>query len=479
MIQHPRLIRRIADDKEERNTAGFSLPPQQTTTAPGRFKQSLTRYLALVGVYLLGLIVLKVVELLVLGEGSLEARIWVHALVYNLIVASWEALALGILYFLIRLLSERAAMITAAILYALLLLSETGLTLYVAHNGFLLGCELAVRPFNETLMAIKGAMGVVVPLVLVAVLTGGITLIALWRAKRPTPAVWATAMVVGLLIVLSLIFKMTHLVVNNYRQFILNKTLYLVPRLFPSNPPQSGKRPANRVQPTVHHRTPRHPPRVGHTPRPSLPLGATHPCRHLPLTLFPIGQRNTQYCYHHRGIVGGRDDGHGSHAICRLPGGHRALLAQLPLHHHAQLRSHTCRHWLGRWSSELPIRHHARPQQPFLPPQIVRLQHPGILCRRLPFRLHLRVPHRPAPRLPLATIRRVCLLSASGCLLVGLQRRHPLCPHPQRFERLLLPPSPSPSPLAHHYPFHARRTAPAGQGTSGRLPTTRLPVETG
>ena len=228
MIQHPRLIRRIADDKEERNTAGFSLPPQQTTTTPGRFKQSLARYLAIAGVYLLGLIVLKVVELLVLGEGSLQARIWVHALVYNLIVASWEALAIGILYFLIRLLSERAAMITAAILYALLLLSETGLTLYVAHNGFLLGCELAVRPFNETLMAIKGAMGVVVPLVLVAVLTGGITLIALWRAKRPTPAVWATAVVVGLLIVLSLIFKMSHLVVNNYRQFILNKTLYLV-----------------------------------------------------------------------------------------------------------------------------------------------------------------------------------------------------------------------------------------------------------
>ena len=228
MIQHPRLIRRIADDKEERNTAVFSLPPQQTTTAPGRFKQSLARYLAIVGVYLLGLIVLKVVELLVLGEGSLEARIWVHALVYNLIVASWEALAIGILYFLIHLLSERAAMITVAILYALLLLSETGLTLYVAHNGFMLGCELAVRPFNETLMAIKGAMGVVVPLVLVAVLTGGITLIALWRAKRPTLAVWATAVVVGLLIVLSLIFKMSHLVVNNYRQYILNKTLYLV-----------------------------------------------------------------------------------------------------------------------------------------------------------------------------------------------------------------------------------------------------------
>ena len=228
MIQHPRLIRRIADDKEERNTAGFSLSPTQAHTTPERFKQSLTRYLAIVGVYLLGLIVLKVVELLALAEGPLEARIWVSALVYNLIVASWEALAIGILYFLIRLLSERAAMITAAILYALLLLSETGLTLYVAHNGFLLGCELAVRPFNETLMAIKGAMGVVLPLVMVVVLTGGISLIALWRAKRPSRAVWATAVVVGILIVLSLVFKMSHLVVNNYRQYILNKTLYLV-----------------------------------------------------------------------------------------------------------------------------------------------------------------------------------------------------------------------------------------------------------
>ena len=195
---------------------------------PKNFSSSLSRYLAIVGVYLVCLIILKVVELLALGTNAINGQIWVNSLVYNLIVASWEALIIGILFFLIRLLSERAATITSAVLYALLLLSEVGLTLYVAHNGFLLGCELIIRPIGETILAIKGAMGIVLPIVLVVVLTGGLTALSLWRAKHPTRAKWVVAAVVGILIILSLIFKMSHLIVNNYRQFILNKTLYLV-----------------------------------------------------------------------------------------------------------------------------------------------------------------------------------------------------------------------------------------------------------
>ena len=224
-----------------RDTLFKRKPDNQTFHMPGRpdlpgchtspkqnLLSSLPPYLAIVGIYMLAMVILKAVELSTMGTDAVSGQIWVNALVYNLIVVSWEALIIGILFFLIRLFSERAAIVTTAVLYAVLLLSEVGLSLYVAHNGFLLGCELMARPLSETVLAIKGAMGVVLPIVIVVVVTGGLTVLSLWRANHPSRAVWAVAAVVGLLIVLSLIFKMSHLVEDRYRQYILNKTLYLV-----------------------------------------------------------------------------------------------------------------------------------------------------------------------------------------------------------------------------------------------------------
>lgn len=219
------LFRRRVDHSVFRHSYNSSSP--NSGNSPKKFSSSLSRYLAIVGVYLIGLIILKVVELSALGMGTTDGQIWADALVYNLIVASWEALIIGIFFFLLRLLSERTAITMAAVLYALLLLSEVGLTLYVAHNGFLLDRELVARPIGETILAIKGAMGIVLPIVLVAVLMVGLTALSLWRANHPTRATWAVAVVVGILIVLSLIFKMSHLIVNNYHQYIINKTLYL------------------------------------------------------------------------------------------------------------------------------------------------------------------------------------------------------------------------------------------------------------
>ena len=194
----------------------------------GGRQPSLLPYLAIVGVYMIGLVVLKLVELLVLGTVVPNGRpLWVNAMVYNLVVASWTALGIGVLYWLIQLWSQKVARVVASVLLAVLLLAEVGLTLYVSHNGYLLGCELLARPLGETLMAVKGAMGLVKPVVLVLLLTGGFAAIALWRAKHPTRAAWAVAAVMGLMMLLSLIFKMSHLMVEGYDHYILNKTLYL------------------------------------------------------------------------------------------------------------------------------------------------------------------------------------------------------------------------------------------------------------
>ncbi|MBO4600030.1 MAG: LTA synthase family protein, partial [Bacteroidales bacterium] len=192
------------------------------------FKSSLPRYLAMMGVYMVCLTVLKVVEYFVMvsvGHGG--GKILVNALVYNLISASWVGLGIGVIYFLIRLLSQKAASVTAALLYGLLLLSELGLTLYVSHNGFLLGCELVARPIGETLMAVKGAMGIVWPVVLILVILGGFVTLALWRAWHPSRASWAVLVVMAVMMLLSIVFKMSHLLVEGYNDYILNKTLFL------------------------------------------------------------------------------------------------------------------------------------------------------------------------------------------------------------------------------------------------------------
>ena len=100
----------------------------------GSFKLSLARYLAIAGVYLVCLVALKVVEFFALEGSALgSGKILVNALVVNIIVASWTVLCIGVLYCLIQLLSQKAARVVAAVLYALLLLAEVRLRFIGAY----------------------------------------------------------------------------------------------------------------------------------------------------------------------------------------------------------------------------------------------------------------------------------------------------------------------------------------------------------
>ena len=186
-------------------------------------------YWAVAGLYLLLLTVLKVVEWFLWNiDASNAFQVFINGVVYNLVVASWVVLAVGVLYLLVQFFSRKVAILLAALFYALLLLSEVGLLFYALHNGYLLGCELVARPLSESLTAVCGAVGIVLPILLPLLLVGGFVALALWRARKASRAVWATPVVVGALVLLSLVFKMSHLVYNRYSYYILNKTHYLV-----------------------------------------------------------------------------------------------------------------------------------------------------------------------------------------------------------------------------------------------------------
>lgn len=185
-------------------------------------------YSAIVGLYAMLLTALKLVEYFAVGlDAPNKFQLLGNAVLYNLIVTSWVFLGLGVVYWLLQLISKRVALILAAVCYGVLLLSETGLLLYTIHNGYLLGNELVARPFSETLMAIHGAVGVVLPVVLTIVLTGGFIVLALWRAKKPSGAAHAVLPIAIVLVLLSLIFMVSNLVPNRYSYFIINKTQYL------------------------------------------------------------------------------------------------------------------------------------------------------------------------------------------------------------------------------------------------------------
>ena len=180
------------------------------------------------GIYALLLTAMKLVEYFVVGlDAPNKLQLLGNAILYNLIVTSWLFLGLGLVYGLLQRFKQRLAIVLAAVTYGLLFLTETGLLFYAIHNGYLLGSELAARPLSETLMAIRGAMGIALPIVLVLVLLGGFIALALWRAKKASRAAFVTFPIAFILVLLSLVFKVSNIVPNRYSYFILNKTHYL------------------------------------------------------------------------------------------------------------------------------------------------------------------------------------------------------------------------------------------------------------
>lgn len=186
-------------------------------------------YGAVAGIFLLLVLLLKVTEFFLLRVDEPNGtRLLLNACVYNVVVASWAVLALGVLFLLLRLIGPRVAKVVVALLLSLLLLAEVGLTAYCLHNGFLLGGELLLRPLSESLMAIRGAMGVVLPVLLALLVVGGAFGLMLWRGSRPTNMAWAALPVAVVMTLLSIVFDLSHLILNGHENYIVNKTAFFV-----------------------------------------------------------------------------------------------------------------------------------------------------------------------------------------------------------------------------------------------------------
>lgn len=142
-------------------------------------------------IFIVLMLLSKGVELAVLfPEQSFPFSVWMTALFHHLLFVSVQIVALGALFFALSFIGRRTATVFTAVLMALFFLSEWGLAIYLQHNGTAIGSELVTRPLAEQFLAVQGAVGVVLPLVLIVVVLVLFVCGALWFSRRCWRGAW-------------------------------------------------------------------------------------------------------------------------------------------------------------------------------------------------------------------------------------------------------------------------------------------------
>lgn len=186
-------------------------------------------YFSVAWVYLLAVLVMKLTECAGadVPEGLTRADLCVRAVTYNMLVVSWEILAGLLLSLLIGKFFPRVEKILCALYFSVLLLAETGLGMYASHNGYMLNCELWLRPFAETFMAVRAAMGLLLPLLLLLLLPAAVCLLSYLLRRFLPSRLWILLPVVGVFALLSVCFHPDHLIDRRASRYIRNKTGFL------------------------------------------------------------------------------------------------------------------------------------------------------------------------------------------------------------------------------------------------------------
>ena len=186
-------------------------------------------YFSVAWAYVLAIVLMKVLECAGadVPESLSRADLFVRTLTYNLVIVSWEILAGLLLSLLLGKFFPRAEKVLCTACFSLLLMAELGLTLYASHNGYLLGCELWLRPFAETFAAVRGATGLLLPLFLLLAVPAGLYSAAMLLRRYLSRGLWTVLPLGGIFILLSLCFHLDHLVDLSAYRCIVNKTGFL------------------------------------------------------------------------------------------------------------------------------------------------------------------------------------------------------------------------------------------------------------
>ena len=179
--------------------------------------------------FIISVILIKTIEAFAISDG-ITFETYIRSIAANLITSGFICICILPIYLIINLFSKKGALITTSILLSIIILAEISLAVYTAHNGTLLGAELLVRPVSESLMAVKGAFGIFVPIIsVIAIIAGFTTIVMLLSRLNIKVGIHISALVVILLSIPCIFFSkylLTEKTVEN--NYISNKTFFLV-----------------------------------------------------------------------------------------------------------------------------------------------------------------------------------------------------------------------------------------------------------
>lgn len=185
-----------------------------------KFYNYVKNYLILAICYIVAVFAVKLIEA-VMHFGAVSSF---SGFVYgNLISCGFIISVVFVVYFLISLLSKKAALYVSAILLGIMMLTEVGLAIYYQTTGILMGKELILRPLWEMAHTVQNAVniwmliGVVVALVLYVI-------VSVWLSKKNIKDLVTYIMIVLCVASIPLFF-----VVNvNQDKIVVNKTMYCI-----------------------------------------------------------------------------------------------------------------------------------------------------------------------------------------------------------------------------------------------------------
>jgi len=124
---------------------------------------------------------------------------FLKATAHCLVTSGFVVLIVFVIYFLLSLLSKKAADWTSSILFGIVVFGEIGLTIYTRESGQLMGKELFIRPLFETMQTVLAAMNLLSVILITVAIIGGFAWLAHF-ARKKLSGKWTTILITALTI---------------------------------------------------------------------------------------------------------------------------------------------------------------------------------------------------------------------------------------------------------------------------------------
>ena len=186
---------------------------------------NMNEYWSCAFLYAITVLIIKLAEWINMPaiDGVSMGNILLRALTYNLIVVSWIVIAGVMVHLLLKKICPRFIHGISISWFSLLIIMETGLAVYVAHNGYMLDIELWMRPWKETITAIIGAVGIYLPMVIIVGIV--LTVVVVSNLLKRHKAISCSILPISILFaLLSLFFMPSHLINHKAYTYINNRT---------------------------------------------------------------------------------------------------------------------------------------------------------------------------------------------------------------------------------------------------------------